>query len=216
MTASTLPPNATPLARVLEQVVARRFGWDVPVAAVLDPLACPPAVLPWLAYADSVDRWSPDWSEEARRASIAAAPQVHATKGTPAAVRASLGALGFATDLVEWFAPGGSGQPFTARVDCYADGVIGAGGAVDAALVALITGVVSVTAPARVHFTVRVGERLAPAPIALRAGIRERTVERVPIEPAARTHVAPVAIAVRVASRDRAVWRHTHDVLRAA
>ncbi|MCU0882619.1 MAG: phage tail protein I [Hyphomonadaceae bacterium] len=210
---SLLPPNSTGVERAVEQAVRLDLP---PLPSVWSPALCPPELLGHLAWGLSVDVWRDDWPVDVKRAVCASSLTTHALAGTPAAVRASLGALGFATDLIEWFAPGGSGQPFTCRVDCYADGVIGAGGTVDAALVALISGIVSVTAPARVHFTVRVGECLSPAPIALRAGVRERAVERAPIEPGARTHAAPAAIAIRAACRDRAIWRHTHDVQRAA
>lgn len=215
MSAALLPPNAGPLAKAMAEVVARRFGWDVPISAVLDPSTCPPSILPWLAHGESVDVWRADWSIPTQRAVIAAAPVIHQQKGTVAAVRASLATLSFDADVVEWWQSGGSGQPFTARIDCYADQVIGAGGTVDAALVILLGDLVATSAPARVHFTIRVGERFRSADH-IRSAIAERAVHRAALDATPRAHIATASLAARARVVDRAVWHHTHDVLRAA
>ena len=114
--ASLLPANATALERRLEQVLARIEQIDVPLRDLWNPTTCPAALLPWLAWALSVDTWRSDWPEATKRAVIAAAPQVHRLKGTAAAVKAAVAAVanGKAYRVVPWFEPDGSGEPFTA------------------------------------------------------------------------------------------------------
>ena len=116
---SLLPANATALERRLEQVLARIEQIDVPVRDLWNPAACPAALLPWLAWALSVDTWRSDWPETTKRAVIAAAPQVHRLKGTLGAVRRAVAAVadGKPNRVVTWFDPDGSGLPYTAFVE---------------------------------------------------------------------------------------------------
>ena len=116
---SLLPPNATALERRLEQVLARVEQIEVPVRELWNPATCPAALLPWLAWALSVDTWRSDWPEATKRAVIAAAPQVHRLKGTAAAVKAAVAAVadGKAYRVVPWFEPDGSGEPYTAYAE---------------------------------------------------------------------------------------------------
>lgn len=89
MTASILPPNATPLERALEAVGrARLDAIAIPVADVTRPHEAPPAFLPFLAFARSVDLWDRDWPEETKRAIVADAVRLHRLKGTLAGIRA--------------------------------------------------------------------------------------------------------------------------------
>lgn len=100
-----LPDNATDLQRVLAD-----FEWDRlsdldldVIRRVIDPWACPVALLPWLAAQFSVDTWEETWSEQTRRAVIAASPEVHRLKGTRKAVRLAAEALGLETEIKEWW-----------------------------------------------------------------------------------------------------------------
>lgn len=80
-----LPPNATPQELALSAVVSR----DVPIQIreMWNPNTCPESLLPWLAWAFSVDRWDDEWPEEQKRAVVAAAVRIHKRKGTRAAVQ---------------------------------------------------------------------------------------------------------------------------------
>ncbi|MGE4298901.1 MAG: phage tail protein I [Desulfovibrionaceae bacterium] len=113
--ASLLPDNATAQEIALAKTTAR-IG-DVPtlaVRAMWNPDTCPAALLPWLAWALSVDMWDDAWPEARKRAVIKASVAVHRIKGTPAAVEGMLAALGFDAGLVEW--PEYDGDPYTFKV----------------------------------------------------------------------------------------------------
>ncbi len=101
---SLLPPNATALERDIEQVTARLGQVPIPVDTLWNPLTCPAANLPLLAYAFSVDEWDPEWPTEIKRAVIAASVGVHLVKGSVASVRRVLAAVGVpAARLTEWW-----------------------------------------------------------------------------------------------------------------
>lgn len=95
MTVSILPPNATPAERAFEAALAGLCDLPVPVGDLWNPARCPAALLPWLAWALSVDDWDSTWSEERKRAVIAASVEVHRHKGTVGSVRRALRAAGW-------------------------------------------------------------------------------------------------------------------------
>ena len=125
-----LPPSATPFERALEQALARIEDVPVPVDTLWDPHRCPAALLPWLAWAWSVDEWDPDWPEHVKRRVIAAAPEVHRLKGTRAAVERALKAIGVFAEIVEWWQKSPKGQPGTFSVTAWGNEQLHAGGAV--------------------------------------------------------------------------------------
>ncbi|MDT3735557.1 MAG: phage tail protein I [Denitratisoma sp.] len=88
-----LPKNATALERAASQATGR-FAPPRIVPTLWNAAACPPALLPFLAWALSVDEWDHGWSVEKKRAVIAAARQIHKKKGTPHAIRVSLASVG--------------------------------------------------------------------------------------------------------------------------
>jgi phage tail P2-like protein len=91
-TPSLLPPNATTLER---RIAASGFvtpSGYVPTLWNAD--TCPAALLPWLAWAESVDDWNPAWSEERQRAVIKTSRAIHRLKGTVAAIKQALVARG--------------------------------------------------------------------------------------------------------------------------
>ena len=112
---SLLPPNATALETAIEAATARIADVPVPNASLWTPATCPAALLPWLAWALSVDEWDGTWPEARQRAVIAASVGVHRRKGTRGAVAAALAAAGYETELVEWFADSPAGAPYTFR-----------------------------------------------------------------------------------------------------
>lgn len=94
MTNGLLPPNSTKLERALENVSARISNIPVPLANIWNADTCPLGVLPWLASALSVDDWDENWSEDMRRATVAAALEIQRHKGTVNAVMLALAAAG--------------------------------------------------------------------------------------------------------------------------
>ncbi|MBB4287983.1 phage tail protein I [Roseospira goensis] len=114
-----LPPNATDLERAADiasgtRVQAVAFA---PMLGLWDPWRCPVDLLPWLAWACSVDVWDDAWPEATRRRVIADSYAVHSVKGTVGAVRRALAAAGFDARVIEWFQTAPSGDPYTFRVE---------------------------------------------------------------------------------------------------
>ncbi|MCG7536490.1 phage tail protein I [Pseudoalteromonas sp. OOF1S-7] len=79
--------------------------------ALWDPMLCPAALLPWLAWAMSVDEWDEAWSETLKRQVIRDAFAVHQYKGTPYALQKALDSLNIATEIKEWWQSEGADTP---------------------------------------------------------------------------------------------------------
>ena len=109
-----LPPNATPLERAVDGASARLDELEVPVRHLWNPALCPLALLPWLAWALGVETWDSDWPESVKRRFCAEAFEVHAEKGTVAAIRRVLRLIGAIHDYVE--GPDGGLAAMTAKV----------------------------------------------------------------------------------------------------
>ena len=93
---SLLPANRTDQEAAIETTQAARIAaMDVPVERLWNPATCPAPLLPWLAWALSVDEWDDAWPEEAKRRVIADSVTVHRVKGTVGAVRRALAAAGY-------------------------------------------------------------------------------------------------------------------------
>ncbi len=117
MSNSLLPMNATPQERALAETVSRISDVSVLVRESHDPQQCPESLLPWLAWAYSVDEWQPHWTTQQKRDVVASSVEVHRRKGTLKAVTETVAALGYRTRIVEWFE---NNQPkFTFDVNIY-------------------------------------------------------------------------------------------------
>ena len=181
---SFLPPNSSLTERALEAAWATSGPDLEPVAQLMSPDTCPAPLLGWLAWALSVDVWDASWSEDTKRQIVRDSIAIHRAKGTRGAVERALGALGFATELSEWFEYGGA--PHTFRIDAYGDDVFAAGLTIDPALLDTVTRLVETVKPVRAHFALRVGQRYGNRLTARSAlGIRQRADAPVaPIVPA--------------------------------
>ncbi|EOP2819442.1 TPA: phage tail protein I, partial [Escherichia coli] len=76
---------------------------------------CPANLLPWLAWAFSVDRWDEKWPEATKRAVIRDAYFIHCHKGTIGAIRRVVEPLGYLINVTEWWE--NSDPPGTFRLD---------------------------------------------------------------------------------------------------
>lgn len=110
---SLLPPNATAQERSIEAAIARAGEFASLVKSLWNPDTCPAALLPWLAFALSLDKWNDAWTEIQQRAAIKASYYVHAHKGTIGAVRKALEAIDYELKVVEWFEKAPAGTPYT-------------------------------------------------------------------------------------------------------
>jgi len=111
-----LPFNALPAERAMSLSTARVGEVPVVIGDLYNPATCPSALLPWLAWAESVDEWDSNWTEAQKRAVIAASRAVHEKKGTIGALRLAIEALGSDITVEEWFEQVPPGDPYTFRV----------------------------------------------------------------------------------------------------
>ncbi|MBH3441817.1 phage tail protein I [Pseudomonas luteola] len=111
-----LPPNATALERRIAQTEASISELPTPICDVWNPDTAPVELLPWLAWAFSVDAWDSAWTENQRRETIKSSVQVHQHKGTFAAIRDALNALGFPIRVQEWYQQDPPGKPYTFKL----------------------------------------------------------------------------------------------------
>jgi len=117
--ADLLPLNATQLEKDLSDTIKRISDVPVPVDTLWNPDTCPEALLPWLAWAMSVDEWDPNWSVAYKREVIKASVNIHRHKGTIGALNDALAALGMNLDVVEWFQEVPIAAAYTFAVNLY-------------------------------------------------------------------------------------------------
>lgn len=110
-----LPKNSTELEKNLSETMGLS-NITVPIKDVWNPDTCRDDMLPWLAWASSVDEWDASWTEQQKRDAIKASYSVHRHKGTIGAVKAALAALGFSIRVQEWFNQIPAGEPYTFRL----------------------------------------------------------------------------------------------------
>ncbi|MDK2594666.1 phage tail protein I [Pseudoalteromonas obscura] len=175
---SLLPRNSTDLEYQLEQHLSHtREQFDtrtvIPdyIGSQWDPMTCPEALLPWLAWALSVDEWKEDWPVETKRAMIVNSVSVHKHKGTVGAVKRALESLGLEIEFFEWFedvddvylAPHHSGEPHTFIFIAWANDVPYTSRTVvlDQKLYDAINRVTNQTKPQRAHFDFLVGMKMS-------------------------------------------------------
>ena len=70
-------------------------------------------LLPYLAWAFSVDRWDSNWTEATKRAAIRSSRYIHAHKGTIGALRRVVEPLGYLIEVMEWWQTVPEGVPGT-------------------------------------------------------------------------------------------------------
>lgn len=112
-----LPPNARQLEVLAAQALAQIERVPVPIRDLINPDRCPLALLPYLAWAFSVDRWQESWSEATKRKVIKSAYFVHAHKGTIGALRRVVEPLGYLIRVIEWWQRVPEGVPGTFALD---------------------------------------------------------------------------------------------------
>lgn len=195
---SLLPFNATPLEQAAEEALARVDDVPVPFAGNGHPETCPPELMPWLAWALSVDVFDSRWPVARQRQALAASIDLHRLKGTRGAVIGALEALAFEVELSEWFEHGGA--PYTFRLDVFAQEIFDPAGGLDLGLTQMIRRAIETMKPAREHYDLRVGETFR-APGAIKTGLRAQRRQYATVTPA-----API--------RDLKPWTYSRSGLR--
>ncbi len=159
MTESLLPPFSSQLERAVEQLIASVTSKPLVINQLWDPWQCPLELLPWLAWANSVDDWMDSWPESIKRQVIANAYEVHQYKGTPYATTRALDALGIKTQLIEWWEQHGSGVRGTMKVQAMVnDNLSGeADGLLTAQMLQLVSRCIESTKRGVIHVDVELG-----------------------------------------------------------
>lgn len=110
-----LPTGSSSLEVAAAEALAILSTMNVPLRQLWNPQTCPVQLLPYLAWAWSVDRWDSGWSESTKRAVVAAARYVHRHKGTIGAIRRVVEPLGYLIRVIEWWKT--NEAPGTFRLD---------------------------------------------------------------------------------------------------
>jgi phage tail P2-like protein len=116
-----LPANATAQERALSGAIERIGAVPAAVRAVWNADTCPAPMLPWMAWAFSVDNWDQGWADLQKRGVIKQSVGVHKQKGTIGAVLGAVNALGIGAQVVEWHKQVPVGAPYTFRLKLEAD-----------------------------------------------------------------------------------------------
>lgn len=91
---SLLPPNRTALERAIADATAVTLD-PAPLRTIADSVRCPASLLPWLAWARSVEGFDAASTESQQRELIRQSIAIRRKKGTIAAVREVFRAVGF-------------------------------------------------------------------------------------------------------------------------
>ncbi|MBB1200566.1 phage tail protein I [Enterobacteriaceae bacterium 89] len=110
-----LPTGSSPLEINAARALAAFDKTPIPLRTLWDPQTCPATLLPYLAWAFSVDRWDEKWPEATKREAISSAYFIHCHKGTISAVKRVVEPLGYIIKISEWWET--SDPPGTFRLD---------------------------------------------------------------------------------------------------
>lgn len=144
-----LPPAQTRLEAALAHAFHPNVTPEV-IRSLWNPQTIPAHLLPWLAWALSVDEWDETWPEATQRAVCAASLPIHMKKGTAWAVRAALEKTGYRSQITEWWQETPRGTPHTFRIDVEIDDR-----GLDAATIAAAERRIDNVKPVRSHYTLR-------------------------------------------------------------
>lgn len=110
-----LPSGSSVLEVAAAEACAAIEKTPLPLRKLWNPATCPVELLPYLAWAWSVDRWDTSWSETTKRSVVKASAYVHRHKGTIGAIRRVVEPLGYLIRITEWWKTGD--VPGTFRLD---------------------------------------------------------------------------------------------------
>ena len=123
MNNNMLPPSASGFMRSTETVTERLTDIPVDLRKLWNPDECPADLLPYLAWALSVDRWDKNWSEQTKRQVIKASWLVHRQKGTISALRRVVEPFGFLLRVIEWWQSGEEPGTFKLEIGIQEQGI---------------------------------------------------------------------------------------------
>ncbi|EMK7712493.1 phage tail protein I [Yersinia enterocolitica] len=110
-----LPTGSSQLEIAAAQACARLGDVPIPLRQLWNADLCPLPLLPYLAWAWSVDRWDESWPEATKRAVVRSSAYIHKRKGTIGALRRAVEPLGYLIRVTEWWKT--NETPGTFRLD---------------------------------------------------------------------------------------------------
>lgn len=110
-----LPVGSSALEVAAAEACAKIETLPVSLRKLWNAKTCPVELLPYLAWAWSVDRWDARWPEATKRSVVAASEYVHRHKGTIGSLRRVVEPLGYLIRIIEWWKTGEA--PGTFRLD---------------------------------------------------------------------------------------------------
>lgn len=153
-----LPPNATELEKNISITLDRISNVPIDIQKIYNPDECPEFLLPWLAWALSVDFWDADFTEAQKREAIKRSHEIHKHKGTVASLEYALGILNITFDIEEWFEH--DGEPHTFTLNAWADSSFEDNGVIITDVISQkVVNIVQKTKPVRSHATINIGAR---------------------------------------------------------
>ena len=157
MADTLLPPSASLQERTIEQAIVRASDFHPNYVQNWVPFDVPENILPWLAWAYSVDEWSMQWPVDVRREYTEQSYFIHRYKGTVAAVRRALRSVigGDEMTLEEWWQYDGPVHTFTVTAEAF-DLWLRDGPPLSPELYRQIRALVYAAKPVRSHWTLRV------------------------------------------------------------
>ena len=123
MSERLLPVGSSPLEVAAAAALSKIERVPVPLRTLWNPSACPVNLLPYLAWALSVDRWDEAWPESTKRSVIMSSFFVHQHKGTISALRRVVEPLGFLIEVREWWQLGEEPGTFRLAVGVLDNGI---------------------------------------------------------------------------------------------
>jgi phage tail P2-like protein len=113
---SLLPINASQFERDLETVSSRIDSLPIDIRDSWNADTCPIDLLPWLAWAFSIDSWKTYWPEHVKRSRVRDALAIQRKKGTRGSVRQVVKSFGAELEFKEWFEQTPIGPPHSFNV----------------------------------------------------------------------------------------------------
>lgn len=212
---SLLPAHLSELERDLDAAIARIGDVKIPIATLWNPWNCSIEVLPFLAWALSVDQWRSDWPETVKRRVVASSLDVHRIKGTRPAVERALSALGVTVELTEWFEADPPQPPGTFNMVAWANENITPeqSGVLNQTLYDQLVEAVNNAKNTRSHFTFQVGAQFGPSPVRVAGALsglgalahRSAPAVQPPLE-------SQAGVAVAMVGKGVGVTRHTGEL----
>ncbi|WP_337239081.1 phage tail protein I [Proteus faecis] len=110
-----LPSGSSPLEKAAAIACQSLQTLPVPLRKLWNASTCPVDLLPYLAWAWSVDRWDENWSESVKRQVVRDSMFIHRHKGTIGALKRVVEPLGYIIKVTEWWQT--DDPPGTFRLD---------------------------------------------------------------------------------------------------